>query len=138
MKGKSKFSNAISGKAQLPPSKPVKKELLFSLRDFDHTQGQTFHDWHKSALLHILMERIKEFCKFSRLEAEQNNCLKVYGNFPVNSVFKHPTYISEDAEWASLHIQGKERIAGHIIGNIFYVVFLDKEHHFWPTKKKHT
>jgi hypothetical protein len=47
-------------------------------------------------------------------------------------------HIIEDAEWASLHIKGKERIAGHIIGNVFYVVFLDKDHRFWRTEKKHT
>jgi hypothetical protein len=137
MKGKSKLPVAISGKSQLP-LKPEKKELLFSFRDFDHTQGQTFQNWHESKLLPILLERIKEFCKFSRTEAMRNQCLKVYGDFPNNSVFKHPVHIAEDAEWASLHIQGKERIAGHIIGNIFYVVFLDKEHRFWPTEKKHT
>jgi hypothetical protein len=137
VKGKSKLPGAISGKSRLP-LKHGKKELLFSFKDFDHTQGQTFHDWHKSELLHILLERIREFCKFSRIEAEQNKCLKVYGDFSSNSVFKHPMYIAEDAEWASLHIQGKERIADHIIDNIFYVVFLDKEHHFWPTEKKHT
>jgi hypothetical protein len=137
MKGKSRFPGAISGKARLPV-KPVKKELLFSFKDFDHTQGQTFHNWHEHKLLHILLERIKEFCKFSRPEAEQNQCLKVYGDFPRHSDFKHPAYIAEDAEWASLHIQGKERIAGHIIDNIFYVVFLDKEHRFWPTERKHT
>jgi hypothetical protein len=137
MKGKSNLSGAISEKSRLPP-KLLKKEMLFSFKDFDHTQGQTFHDWHENKLLHILLERIREFCKFSRPEAEQNRCLKVYGNFPKNSVFKHPVYVAEDAAWASLRIQGKERVAGHIIDNIFYVVFLDKEHHFWPTEKKHT
>jgi hypothetical protein len=137
MKGKSKLPAAISGKSRLP-LKEGKRELLFSFKDFDNTQGQSFDEWQKSGLLHILLERIKEFCKFSRMEAEQNQCLKVYGAFPKNSAFNYPAHITEDAEWASLHIQGKERIAGHIIGNVFYVVFLDKEHHFWLTERKHT
>jgi hypothetical protein len=137
MKDKSNLTKAIFGKSILP-EKPARKEMLFSFRDFDHTQGQTFHDWHNAELLHILLERIKEFCKFSRMEAEQNKFLKVYGDFPKKSVFKYPLYIAEDAEWASLHIKGKERIAGHVIGNVFYIVFLDKEHHFWPTEKRHT
>jgi hypothetical protein len=136
MKGKSSLPKVISGKPRL--LRPVAKEMLFSFRDFDHTQGQTFLDWHENKLLHILLERIKEFCKFSRTEAVQNKRLKVYGDFPHNSVFKYPAYIVEDAEWASWHVQGKERIAGHIIDNVFYVVFLDKEHHFWPVEKKHT
>jgi hypothetical protein len=137
MKGKSRFPGAISGKSVIP-IKPSRKELLFSFRDFDHTQGQTFYSWHENKLLHILLERIKEFCKFSRIEAENNQSLKVYGDFPVNSDFKHPAYITEDAIWASLHIQGRERIAGHVVDNIFYVVFLDKEHKFWPSPKKYT
>jgi hypothetical protein len=50
MKGKSKLSRAISEKSQ-PPLKSVKKEILFSFRDFDHTQGQTFAQWGDAKLL---------------------------------------------------------------------------------------
>ena len=32
----------------------------------------------------------------------------------------------------------KGRVAGHIIDNIFYVVFLDREHRFYITEKRHT
>ena len=32
----------------------------------------------------------------------------------------------------------KGRVAGHIIENIFYVVFLDKNHRFYVTEKKNT
>jgi hypothetical protein len=32
----------------------------------------------------------------------------------------------------------KGRVAGHIIENVFYLVFLDKEHRFFITEKKNT
>jgi hypothetical protein len=55
-----------------------------------------------------------------------------------NSTLKLPRHVPEDAVWASMHVQGKECVAGHIVGNVFYVVFLDKEHDFFPTELKHT
>ena len=32
-----------------------------------------------------------------------------------------------------MHIQGKECVIGHVIGQVFYLVFLDCDHKFWPT-----
>lgn len=32
----------------------------------------------------------------------------------------------------------KGRVAGYVIGNVFYVVFLDQNHRFWVTEKKGT
>jgi hypothetical protein len=37
-----------------------------------------------------------------------------------------------------MHIQAKECVGGHIIGNVFYVVFLDWDHKFWPVEKRNT
>jgi hypothetical protein len=136
MKVKSKLSGAISEKSQ-PPLKHVKKELLFSFRDFDNTQGQTFAQWGDAKLLRILLDKLREYSRKTVPEASQAS-FKIYGEFPPHSHFTVPKHIIPDAIWASMHIQGKECIAGHIIDNIFYVVFLDKEHHFWITEKKHT
>ncbi len=36
------------------------------------------------------------------------------------------------------HGQGKECIIGHFEDNIFHIVFLDKNHEFWISKKKNT
>ncbi|MDR3334869.1 MAG: hypothetical protein LBT13_08310 [Treponema sp.] len=113
------------------------KEMVFSFKDFDHTQGQTFLVWEENKLLHLLLEKMKEYSHKTLIDA-QKAYFTIYGSFPTNSQFKYPRHISEDAIWASLHIQGKECIIGHIIDNIFYTVFLDKEHQFWPTEKKHT
>jgi hypothetical protein len=136
MKGKSGLLGAIAEKSRLPV-KPVKKEMLFSFKDFDPTQGQTFSQWGDAKLLRVLLDKIKEYSRKTIPEAEQAS-FTIYGVFPSGSCFTHPKHIIPDAIWASMHIQGKECIAGHIIDNVFYVVFLDKDHHFWPTKKKHT
>lgn len=38
-----------------------------------------------------------------------------------------------------MNIKGqKPRVAGHIIDNVFYVVFLDKDHKFFPAPLKRT
>ncbi len=37
-----------------------------------------------------------------------------------------------------MHIQNKECVIGHTLRNVFYVVFLDKEHGFYPSELKNT
>ena len=73
-------------------------------------------------------------------DAIQSKILKIYGKeIPKDSNFKLPKYINEEIEWASLRIQGKERIIGYIEDDfIFNIVFLDMEHEFYPSKKKNT
>ena len=63
-------------------------------------------------------------------DAIQSKILKIYGKeIPKDSNFKLPKYINEEIEWASLRIQGKERIIGYIEDDfIFNIVFLDMEH----------
>jgi hypothetical protein len=134
MKNKSLHLNNIQGKSG---KEPEQKELSFSFKDFDHTQGQTFLQWEKESLLSVMLDKLKEYSRKTVMEARKAN-FTIYNSFPPNSLFKYPKYITEDAEWASMHIQGKECIAGHLVGNIFYIVFLDRDHQFWPTGKKHT
>jgi hypothetical protein len=136
MKNKSNYTNGLKGKSSLViPVKP--REIVFSFKDFDHTQGQTFIQWEQASLLSEMMNKLKEYSRKTRMEAVKAG-LREYGIFPENSEFKKPHHITEDAIWASLHIQGKECVIGHLIDNIFYVVFLDREHKFWPSKLKHT
>lgn len=59
-----------------------------------------------------------------------------YGKFPAHSHFTCPSYITEDANWSRLHITWKYCVIGHIVRNVFYVVFLDPEHKFYPTQKR--
>jgi hypothetical protein len=117
--------------------KSNQKLMAFSFRDFDPTQGQTFGRWGGLNLLEPMLEKLREYSKLTIPEAMQSN-FTIYDQFPPKSKFRHPRHIEQDAHWASLHIKGKECIAGHLLDNIFYVVFLDKDHEFWPSKLKHT
>ena len=117
--------------------------MLFSFKDFDKNQmppGQSYETWQEDKLLAYMIEKFGHICQLNRNEAEYGGFLKIYGNFPPNSEFKHPRHIAEDVIWAVImNIKGqKPRVAGHIIDNVFYVVFLDGEHQFYPSKKKNT
>ena len=117
-----------------------KKLIVFSLKDFDINQGQSFKDWEEEMILSNLMTRLREISSFSITEAQQQKILKLYGNFPLNSDLKHPKHIPQGVNWASIDIKGKQklRIGGYIEDNIFFIVFLDNDHRFWITEKKHT
>lgn len=114
-------------------------KIVFSFKDFDRSQippGQTFEEWEKKGLLSYLLEKLVYLSEKNIVEAQQEGYLKIYGNFPPRSDFKHPPHIIENVNWAVImKIKGqKPRVAGHIIGNVFYIVFLDINHKFFKMK----
>ncbi len=116
----------------------ARKQIVFSLKDFDQTQGQSFDKWEEETILAKLMVRLREISGYTIIEAINKGILNDYKTFPEKSDFKFPTYIHPDVNWAALVIGGKERVAGYIEDNVFYIVFLDKDHRFWISEKKHT
>ena len=116
------------------------KFVVLSFRDFDRNQGQTFEDWENGKLLALAVTKLQAVCGLTRIEATKQQIIKEYpqGEFPSKSDFYHPKYIPNDIAWCSMHIQGKECVIGYFEENIFNVVFLDKDHKFWITEKKHT
>lgn len=118
------------------------KKIVFSFKDFDDSQkvGQCYSDWQKDELLSAMLEHFGEICKWSVVEAINNGKLGVYEKFPKNSCFKEPKHIKGCVKWAAIkNIKGqKQRVIGHLIDNVFYVVFLDRDHKFYLTKQKHT
>ena len=113
------------------------KNFRFSFEYLDRSQGQTFADWEKEKLLVKMLETLSCYCK-ETIIAKQGNSFKEYGEFPSKSGFKHPKHIDKDVNWCALHITGKVVLGGFIQGNTFFVVFLDKNHQFWISEKKHT
>ncbi|WP_289757119.1 hypothetical protein [Muribaculum intestinale] len=116
-------------------------KVVFSLKDFDRSQippGQTFEDWEKFGHLSYLMQKLEYISQKNIVEAINEGYIKVYGSFPPNSDFTHPSHIASDVNWAVImKINGqKGRVAGHIINNVFYIVFLDIEHLFYKMKKR--
>ena len=114
-----------------------KKKFAISFEYLDRNQGQTFEDWEKEGLLLNLLNTIRDYCCKTMQENKGTN-FKEYGHFPSKTEFKHPKHVPKDVSWASLHLAGRPCLGGHIYENIFYVVFLDKDHKFWISEKKHT
>lgn len=113
------------------------KLLCFNFKYIDKNQGQTFEEWEEEKLLSIMMERFKHLSDNNIMEA-QKGILTLYGDFPSKSNFNYPSYIPDNVNWASIRLQNKERVIGFVKDNIFYVVFLDKDHGFWLSEKKNT
>lgn len=113
------------------------KKFAISFQYLDRNQGQTFEEWEKEGLLLNLLNTIRDYCQ-KTMQENKGPSFKEYGNFPPKTEFRHPKHVPKDASWASLHLAGKPCLGGHIYENIFYVVFLDKEHKFWVCNKKHT
>lgn len=152
MKHKSKKNNkfdaldSVDRRANSRSERQVAEEkplMLFSFKDFQHNNqippGQTYSQWQESEWLAYMLEKFGHICNVNRIEAEQQKFIKVYGAFPINSVFKNP-FEDETLDWAVImKLNGqKGRVAGYVKGPIFYVVFLDAEHLFYPSEKKNT
>ncbi len=145
--GKSKFSVKGAPDKRTEKTREEKRvdgeryPLLFSFKDWDQNQcppGQTWAEWEKEGLLTSLMDKLVQLSQKDRVEASQQQCIKVYGQFPPRSDFKVPQFIEGEVEWAVIEDVGgqKHRVAGYMIDNVFYVVFLDKEHKFWKMGKR--
>lgn len=126
---------------QVAEEKPL---MLFSFKDFQFNAqippGQSYSEWQDADLLAYMLEKFGYICNVNRIEAEQQHkFIKVYGDFPANSEFSNP-FPDRELVWAVIMKIGgqKGRVAGHIIGHIFYVVFLDSEHRFYPSELKNT
>lgn len=144
--GKNKFRSQAGIAARLQNTRNEKTVageiplLVFSFKDFDIVQcppGQTFEEWEQEGLLSSLMTKLVELSQKNRVTAAQQGCISVYGSFPDDSGFRIPRFIEGDVDWAVIKDIGgqKHRVAGYIVDNIFYVVFLDKAHKFYITNK---
>ena len=121
-------------------TKQAKKDpfVVFSFRYFDASQGQNFEEWEKDSLLALAINKLRNVSQLTRTEATAQQIVKQYPHFPPNTAFEHPKHILPDVIWCSMHIQGKECVIGYFEDNIFYIVFLDKNHEFWISEKKNT
>ncbi|MDB5046984.1 MAG: hypothetical protein JWO30_55 [Fibrobacteres bacterium] len=113
------------------------RHLSFNFKDLDPSQSKTFLDWEARGWLAKACERMKGYSSQTVPQCYGKK-FKIYDSWPGHSKFKPPRHVIEDAQWASMHIQGQQCLGGHMIGDVFYVVFLDEEHDLWPTELKHT
>ncbi len=138
LKNQAARANVLKGQSQTIPAEKAPPELCLSFKYFDSRQGQNFIEWEQDGLLSKALEKWRDYCRKTLRDCTRENHFTSYGRVPSHSEFIHPDHIPPDAEWASMHVQGKECVVGHIVGQVFYVVFLDRHHKFWPTEKKNT
>lgn len=130
---KNKKKDKLVNKKELLPSD---SNIVFSFSDFDSTQGTSIKDF-CSKYCENLLERFQHYSKLTISTAQQHG-LTIYGNFPKNSEFNFPSYVSPEANWAKFDLGNVPRIIGHIVHNIFFVIFFDGDHQFFPSEKKNT
>jgi hypothetical protein len=121
----------LSGQANKAGIDPT-ATLALCLKHFDPNQTQKFEDWEAEKLLSKMLKKIQGYSGCHYLQCF-NPKFKQYKSFPPTSEFKHPAHVPQDADWYVMHIEGLPCIAGHMVKNLFYLVFLDKDHKFWPS-----
>ena len=135
MAKKNKFDRK-RGHSEAIGDKNKKRRISFSIQYLDNTQGQSLKEWEAEGLLADLMLKIQQISQHTVEESLRCQFIKQYTKvtFPPTSKFKEPKHVTPD-NWAVIHIKpkSKEVVAGFLENDVFYIVFLDKEHDFWDT-----
>jgi hypothetical protein len=135
-----RISNSKDAIAVNHPSQYV----VFSFKDFcedqPRSEPQTVQKNCVGNYLPNVFEKLKSLSGKLMVEALQSEEIKQYGSFPRKSDFRIPHGLEHVNTWAAIrHIGGQQAtIGGYFQANIFFVVFLDPEHRFWISEKKHT
>ncbi|MDX2281116.1 MAG: hypothetical protein NW218_16130 [Saprospiraceae bacterium] len=141
-KFKEKKESAYKRNLKQIETKQGKKDplIVLSFKNFDINQGQSFDDWEAEQLLSVAINKLRALCQYTIPQATNAGMLKIYTKVPLppESGFEHPKHIPPDIDWCSMHIGNKPCVIGYFEDNIFQIVFLDKEHEFWISKKKNT
>lgn len=115
--------------------------IRFNFKYYIHGDGagQSFDDWQNDKILADLNEKLHHISLSTITELKNNGTLSFYDRFPGDSVFREPVAFRDfKIQWVKLRITGRRRLIGvmlpDILGseNVFYVVFLDKNHQFYP------
>ncbi|MBX0291943.1 hypothetical protein K3G63_15930 [Hymenobacter sp. HSC-4F20] len=114
--------------------------FLLSFQHLDREQGQSFEHWQMSQKLSEAMHTLWNYCLRPLREQLDGDKFTEYGNFPPSdkTSFYHPRQVPPDANWARIHVDGVHCLIGHIVRNVFYVVFFDENHEFWHSTLKNT
>ncbi len=96
-----------------------------------------FKDWQKDGLLSKALETLYGCSHKPLREQVDGDKFSIYTSFPPSdrTKFEYPKHVPEDAQWARIHVNGPAVLIGHIVRDTFYLVFLDKTHKFWLTRR---
>lgn len=112
-------------------------KLSFQYLDTTQKFGSSFKDWQKAGLLSSALETLQGYCCSPLRQQIDGDKFTIYDSFPPKerTLFEFPKNVPEDASWARIHINGLSVIIGHVVGDTFYIVFLDRTHKFYLTSK---
>jgi hypothetical protein len=114
------------------------QNLKFSFEDYCPKQqyASTFLHWQNVGLLSKALETLHGYSS-SPITYDTTGKCTLYNDFPKSdeTLFDYPKHVTPDASWVRIHVTGPSVIIGHVVRNTFYVVFLDKTHKFFLTKK---
>ena len=123
----------------------------FSFFQSGKGSGQSFEDWEKDNYLSDLNNKLKVFSDKNKQELLQSRILELYDGYPKGSRFTQPLALpNQNVKWARFRLTGARRLIGFFVPpvlgkdeardddykNVFYIVFLDKNHEFAPYHKK--
>jgi hypothetical protein len=119
-------------------------KVVLSFEYLDIKQGQSFKDWSKNNDLLKLVERGQILNRHTVSQALAQQLIVQYDitdktkwsqdNMPKVSKFEYPTTVPRsDIPWSKMELGRKLRVIGYLEMNVFYVVFLDNEHKFFPS-----
>lgn len=101
--------------------------------------GQSVNTWKADGSLPDLIEKLVYLTSNGITKVISDGVFTNYTRFPEVAVndFRCPDGISSDEDWGVIKNIGgqKRRVAGFLRDNVFYIVFFDKEHRFWKSKK---
>ena len=152
---KEKFLSNLPQQELISDIADVKGKLSFSFKYFDSNQeaGQDFKDWNDKQKQELL-EKFRDYSRESksywlnqRAGAGGLKILEIYGQFPTNSDFKYPKHVPEKVKWARFRMESAMRLVGFFVDedsaktkelstDVFYVVFLDRDHRFYKMETK--
>jgi|SRR6185437_1418158 len=115
------------------------RKITFSFIKHIKGEGESYEEWEACGLLSVLLHMMKHIGNYSPIEVRQKKLIKEYKKFPDHSKFNCPKHVG-DVVWAVMHItqNSKEVVVGYIDDDVFYIIFLDKDHKFWPTELRNT
>ena len=132
------------------PTDKLSGYISLSLLHFQNNNnhpGQSLKTWNDENQLLGMLNLFHHITSHHISQLQSGEKLTLYGDFPSSSEFVIPEGLEnklgckkDDINWGVIKSIGgqKLRIAGFLYKNVFYVVYLDRDHKFCPTKKKHT
>lgn len=108
-------------------------------KDIDNDPAQSLKTWKDDDRLWDMMLALQYITYENITKVQSTEKITLYRKFPSKDKndFPCPNDLQEDLNWGTIQNIGgqKARIAGFLKENTFYLVYLDKNHRFWITKR---